>query len=257
MRNPDVFDSHATGLDVALFSLGQAIEMMMKIPAVAIHTATLPGINEDWGKLRQFSKPKKLPRGFYFNPYEGEPSFFYIEKGTLLILHVAENGLTRNMIYMKHGSLVNIAHALGREITSFIDVGCRFYCLSDVILWVFPARLLKDKDFINEHTDLIINLMNALGVRLLLMHNMLSFSGTGSALVKVARFCWNISEAHNNALNMELNLPLSELANLLGIHRVSLFRAVRKLKEEDALLELTYKNLRIANLEKLKKFARE
>lgn len=229
--------------------------MMFKIPAAAIHTATLPGISECWKEMRQFSRQVDLPRGLYFNPYEGEPAFYYLEKGTLLILHEAANGQTRNMIYMGAGSLVNIADALGREVSSFIDVGCRFYCLSDATLWRFPADMLKDRTFISEHPDLIINLMNALGVRLLLMHNMLSFSGTGNAITKVARFCLNLSTAQQDSLDIELDLPLMELANLLGIHRISLFRSVRKLKEDGIIKELTGKRLIILDINKLKKLA--
>lgn len=212
---------------------------MTDVPASAIHTATLPGINQEWATARAYGTKISWSKGYYFNPYLGEKSFYYLEAGSLVILHGAANGQVRNLICMRAGSLLNLAHVLGSSLTSFIDEGCRFYCLSDVIVWKFPGTLLDDEKFISAHPGLIINLMQSLGVRLLLMHNTVSSSGNGDAAARLARFCFNMYASNAGKTTIALGMPLTELANLLGMHRILLFRALRKLKDRGALTSLT------------------
>lgn len=229
---------------------------MHTVPESAILTATLPDINGMWAQTLFLAARQEHSKGTYLYLYDDpQHSFYYLEQGRITILHGAANGRTQNMLYVQPGTLINVAHALGSALTSFLDSGCQFYCLADVTLWKFPGSLLHDREFIRTHPELIDNLMTSMGLKLLLMHNTLSNSGTGSALTKICRFCLNMAQAHGDALELVPNISQSELANLLGIHRISLLRAIQKLKAEGVLTELTKDSLIISDLEKLRELS--
>lgn len=228
---------------------------MTDVPASAIHTATLPGINREWARVCRFGTRISWNKGYYFNPYGDEKSFYYLGAGSLIILHGAANGQERNLLCMRAGSLLNLAHVLGSSLTTFIDEECRFYCLTDVTVWRFPGTLLDDQKFVSEHPDLIINLMQSLGVRLLLMHNTVSSSANGDTASRLARFCFNMYASAEGSRAIPLDMGLGELANLLGMHRISLFRAIRKLKDAGALQSLTRAEIVIGDVATLRRLA--
>lgn len=229
---------------------------MINVPETAIHTATLPAMNIVWAKMQSYARTTQHPLGNSTYPYgEKDNRFYYISKGMLTIVHCATDGKTRDMICMHTGSLLNVAHVLGSHIASFLDTGYHFYCLNDVELWRFPGKLLQDEEFIRMHPELISNLMESLGVRILLMHNTLSYSMSGDAVTKVARFCFNISQTHDCASVIEHPIQLGKLANLLGIHRISLFRAIKKLRGEGIIVTFSSERLEILDQAQLKHLA--
>ncbi len=229
---------------------------MVQVPDAAILTASVPALNEKWAGLLHLAKREEHPRGSSIYPYgDSEHSFYFLESGRLTILHGSVSGRVQNMLYMQPGTLINVAQALGHAMTDFLDTGCQFFCLSDVVLWKFPGSLLHDPDFIRQHPEHVENVMASVGLKLLLMHNTLANAGTGSALSRVCRFCLNMSQANGNALELVPNISQGKLANLLGMHRISLLRSLQTLKEEGVLEELTSERLAIRDLERLKELA--
>lgn len=152
---------------------------MPSAPESAILTATIPGINQMWAQLLFLAAKQEHARGTYRYLYDDpEHSFYFLEKGRVTILHGATNGRVQDMLYMQSGTLFNVSLALGSSLTHFLDAGCQFYCLTNVTVWKFPGSLLHDQDFIRSHPAFIENLMSSIGLKLLLMHNTLSNSGT-------------------------------------------------------------------------------
>ena len=215
-----------------------------------------PGLNKIWEKVLSLAQKQEHGKGRYLilNTVP-TGTFFYLEKGRLTILHGAVNGKVQHMLYMEPGSLINVADALGRQSTNFRDPGCQFYCLTDVTLWSFPGFLLTDEAFISRNPELIANLLTSLGVKLLAMHNSLSYANAGDALTKICRFCLNMSQANDGATELVPNISQTELANLFGMHRGTLLRSIQELKQRGVIGELTKERLSIENLEELRRLA--
>lgn len=231
-------------------------ESMPSAPESAILTATIPGINQMWAQLLFLAAKQEHARGTYRYLYDDpEHSFYFLEKGRVTILHGATNGRVQDMLYMQSGTLFNVSLALGSSLTHFLDAGCQFYCLTNVTVWKFPGSLLHDQDFIRSHPAFIENLMSSIGLKLLLMHNTLSNSGTAPPLSKLCRFYLNMSQASGNARELSSGISQTKLANLLGIHRVSLLRVIQKLKRDGALQELTRDRLVIKDPKWLRSLA--
>ena len=228
---------------------------MPSVPASSIHTSTLPAMNECWQEALHLAQREAHARGSYLvlNTLP-EGCFYYLEKGRLTILHGAADGSVQNMLYMEPGSLINVADALGRQVTDFRDAGCQFYCFTDVVLWRFEGALLQDEEFGRTPPHLVVNLMTSLGVTLLAMHSSLSYSNT-DALTKICRFCLNMSQASGGATELVPHISQSELANLFGMHRATLLRSIQELKQRGVISELTRECLRIENMEELRRLA--
>ena len=64
-----------------------------------------------------------------------------------------------------------------------------------------------------------------------------------------------MSQASGNARELSPGISQTELANLLGVHRISLLRVIQKLKRDGVLQELTRDRLVIKDLEKLRSLA--
>ena len=65
----------------------------------------------------------------------------------------------------------------------------------------------------------------------------------------------NVAHALGSARELSPGISQTELANILGIHRISLLRVIQKLKRDGVIRELTKDRLVITNLERLRELA--
>ena len=226
--------------------------MQVTVPAASIHTATIPDMNKVWEETLHLATSRTYPRGYYLMLKEAATfDFYYISKGRITILHGAANGKTQNMLYVEPGNLINVANALGGQLTDYVDSGCQFYCMVETTLWRFPCKLLNDTKFIQQYPHLIANLMTSIGVKMLIMHNTLSNTGTGNAITRICRFALNLSQANNNALELNPRISQACLANLFGLHRTTFLRALSRLKQLGVIKTFTKSRLCIGDIQKL------
>ena len=222
----------------------------LKLDADSSHTGKLEGMNAPWSRLLHLATRYTYPKRY---PLVLAGDFYYLAKGRLRIMHGTENGRERAMVYVGSGNVFNEATALA----GFDDPDCRFYCMEDVELYRFPGTLLHDPRFVAENPELIINMMVSMSTKVLVMHANLSETGGGTAVKQVSLFLCGLSRLHGDKLDFNPQMTQEELAIFLGIHRATLVRALRSLRECGALLQLTKNRLRIGDLALLQKIAGE
>ncbi|MFR6520133.1 MAG: Crp/Fnr family transcriptional regulator [Bilophila wadsworthia] len=109
----------------------------LKLDADSSRTGKLEDMNAPWSRLlhlaTRYTYPKRYPLVL---AGDAMFDFYYLAKGRLRIMHGAENGRERAMVYIGSGNVFNEATALA----GFDDPDCRFYCMEDVELYRFPAR---------------------------------------------------------------------------------------------------------------------
>lgn len=230
---------------------------MLKISSVSFYTAALPPLNQCWKEVLDLADTLEFPQGSQLTlNTERENFFYFLEHGRLSLVHDTENGKTRTITTMEEaGTLLNVTHALARQMTDFIEKGCHFHCITDVTLRRFDGRLLHDEEFIRAYPHLIANLMASLGVKILAHHTILSHFGTGGALSQLCRFCLNLSEANGGAEEFALGISQTQLARLLGMDRATLVRLLQKLRRVGVIQELNRDRLVIGDMKKLRQLA--
>ena len=137
----------------------------LKLDADSSRTGKLEDMNAPWSRLlhlaTRYTYPKRYPLVL---AGDAMFDFYYLAKGRLRIMHGAENGRERAMVYIGSGNVFNEATALA----GFDDPDCRFYCMEDVELYRFPGTLLHDPRFVAEYPELIINLMVSMSTLVLM-----------------------------------------------------------------------------------------
>ena len=122
----------------------------LKLDADSSRTGKLEDMNAPWSRLlhlaTRYTYPKRYPLVL---AGDAMFDFYYLAKGRLRIMHGAENGRERAMVYIGSGNVFNEATALA----GFDDPDCRFYCMEDVELYRFPGTLLHDPRFVAEYPE--------------------------------------------------------------------------------------------------------
>lgn len=223
----------------------------MQVSTESFYTGIQPSLNTCWEEVLFFGEEMKFSQGQCLE-LNSTSYFYYIKEGSLSFILSMENGKKRiiNPI-QKSGTLINVAHSLASQLTNFIEKGCYFYCITDIILYRFDRSLLFDNNFICRYPHLIANLMASLGVKILAHHTHLSYSGTGTAKQQLCRFFYYISKANNEATELNPNISQTELASILGINRATLVRILQELKQYNIIIEFNKNRLVIGNLNQL------
>ena len=232
-------------------------DTMPRISAISFHTAVLPPLNLCWKEVLDLADKLEFSQGTQLTlNTERENFFYFLEHGRLSLVHDTENGKTRPISTMEEaGTLLNVTHALARQMTDFIEKGCHFHCITDVTLRRFNGSLLQDEGFIRTYPHLIVNLMASLGVKILAHHTILAHFGTGGALAQLCRFCFNLSDANGGAEEFAPGISQTQLARLLGMDRATLVRLLQKLRRIGVILELNRDRLVIGDMKKLRQLA--
>lgn len=109
----------------------------LKLDADSSRTGKLEDMNAPWSRLlhlaTRYTYPKRYPLVL---AGDAMFDFYYLAKGRLRIIHGAENGRERAMVYIGSGNVFNEATALA----GFDDPDCRFYCMKTWNCTASPAR---------------------------------------------------------------------------------------------------------------------
>ncbi len=217
--------------------------------AALAKNARIRDANREWEEVLHLATRRSYPKNAVI-PHHEFPGIYYVATGVVLISYISSCGRERNTLYIEAGTLFNEA----RSLTGY-EPGGRFTCLQDVELYSFPEDLLSDLDFIRAYPHLILSLMRSMGGKMLIHYSFLADMGTGSHLAHIARFLLGLSAKHGNAAQFRSGVTQQELADLLGIHRATLARSLRQLKEMGILDSFTNRDTRIADMRRLAQLA--
>ena len=214
---------------------------------------SLNGVNSPWEQILHLASRYAYPKGrLLLLDDRAIRDFYYIEHGRLRITYASKGGQERAMLEIRRGTIFNEASAL----VGYDNPDTQYLCLEDTVLWRFDGGLLTDSAFVREHPEQIINLMRSLGGKTLTMHEQLSYTGTSRALIQLGRYLLRSVQTHGGP-TFRPDLTQQELAAALGIHRATLVRCIRTLRERGILGAFTRSRLEIIDLTALKALTEE
>lgn len=205
--------------------------------------------NREWEEVLHLATRRVYPKNSVI-PHRELPGMYYVAKGLVVISYTSSCGRERKALYIEAGSLFNEA----RSLTGY-EPGGRFTCIRDVELYVFPEELLRSLDFIRSRPHLVLNLLHTMGAKILIHYSFLADMGTGSHLAHIARFLLGLSAKHGNAEEFKPQVTQQELADLLGIHRATLARSLRQLKQLGVIASFSCRKTWITDMPRLKRLA--
>lgn len=123
--------------------------------------------------------------------------------------------------------------------------------LSECEVVAFPKILLEDVEFCRKYPHLILNLVKSLGIKVGSLFSQIYDSNLFDAKRQICRMIAHIWREQGENETINPNLSQSDMANLLGIHRSSVCRVVRQLRDEGIIGRFSKTRLDIINAETL------
>lgn len=208
-------------------------------------------LNRVWEKVLHLGVKVCYPKNTII-PHGQISGMYYLLNGAVSISYSTVAGRERLALSIGPGCLFNEART-----TSRYEPGGRFTCTLDSVLYRFPENILSDADFICTHPDLVANVIQSMGLKMLIHYSFLTDMGIGSPETLLCRFILSLSRKNSGARSFAAEMTQQEIADLLGVHRTTLARAVRQIKQKGIIDMFTRREVRIGNYDLLVRIARQ
>ena len=187
-------------------------------------------LNAPWREIIHLGERKLLPKHHELGN-TGDETFFFLNRGSLRLSCVAEDGQERVVMIMEEGVLFG-------EITFMHKSSVHFHSLrtlSECEVFIFPNTLLDDVDFCRQYPLLILNLVRSLGVKAGAFFSQIYDSNLLDTRGQICRMLSHIWREQGEAAAVNPDLSQIDVANILGIHRSSVCRVIRELRDEGVI----------------------
>lgn len=214
------------------------------------HSARVAGLNVAWEEVLHLGTRLCFPKNTII-PHETTRGIFYLSRGVVELAYNNASGHRRIALYYGPGTVFNEARSLAGH-----NPGGTFTCIEPVELYRFSTDLCS-LEFIRAHPALIQNLLRTMAIKMLLHYSFVTAMGTGSNLSQICRFILSCAAAHGRPKNFPLHSTQQEVADLMGVHRATLARALHRLREMGVISRFTASEVRILDYDTLESLAKE
>ena len=193
-----------------------------------------------------------FPRSHY-NHQATTDCFYFIDKGRVRLTYTNAAGEDHVVMFFGKGCIFNETSVItGDEAT----MAC-FRVLERTEAYRFPSSLIHDAEFARQYPHLILNMLRGTATKFSNLFSVSFLIKHGTPLARVCRFLCQLSRSHNNAKAFPLDMTQLELASVLDIHRVSLFRCLQQLRELGILVRFSRHEIELSELDQLEKLLEE
>ena len=169
--------------------------------------------------------------------WEDDPetsTFSFLEKGRVRLLNLSETGKERIVLYIESGCLfreVVLLHVSPLHPASLV-------ALEPCEVYNFPRTLLDDAEFVRHYPALMSNLVHSLGAKAGAFYSQITESVELDPQTQVCRYLHRLAEERRTRV-VNPGVSQSELALVLGLHRSTVCRIIRTLRDRGVLGHFT------------------
>ncbi len=203
---------------------------------------TLHNVNAPWREVLHLAHKQELPKGHVWHNSGDPASFSFLDKGTVrLYCHTFSS---RERIVLQMG-----AGCLFREV-ALLYTGQRYSMRQETLeqstVYNFPAKLLQDMTFLTQHPILQSNIISTLGAKLGAVLSLLAESLKPSPEVMVCHYLLNFAQTPPHERHQQ-GISQGELALSLGLHRSTVCKVLRELREEGVIGKVNRQGIEVFN----------
>ncbi|HNX32543.1 MAG TPA: Crp/Fnr family transcriptional regulator [Holophaga sp.] len=207
-----------------------------------------------WGGIAHLGVRRRIPKGTVILGLDAEiDGVYYIEEGTVETVLDTHTGPERVLYRVGRGCVFGEVCCFAPGLTKEVVVKAR----TDCTLHFFDRELIEGT-IAREHPALLIELIRILGhiVRMygVLIQDSLNldfFTRVCRFLVYLVRMKGAEPGSRQVQVIVESGVTQADMARLLGVHRVTVTKAVKHLKDQGVLQHFTKRELRIADFQAL------
>lgn len=209
------------------------------------HPIWLGDINRPWEEVLHLAAFRTFRKGETLCfPEEDVQHFFYLSKGAVRSLKKDENGQERLILFMRSGTLFNDIIAI-----SNCSRGTYYVFYENAEVWIFDKRSVMTRDFARNHPHLMLNLIGSLGLKGVILT---SYTCEMQSLSTMAQLCRLFCTMEKNSEQRTFSgITQQEIASVLNVHRSTVSRLLRELKQRGILTKYTKNELIIADMGRL------
>lgn len=205
--------------------------------------AELTNLNSCWKALAQ-ENLSTYKKGYRFPPHH--ESMFFILRGRVRLVALTPDGEEKNLWYMREGCFFNETPAFfqgspdadcpkSQVIYSVFMTTSSFFheCTEDSLLGVTSFTRVKEIGM--KHPDMLLNLCHSFSLKVtLLAQSMASFT-LETPRQRVYKYLAARIEPGSNPPRIRRTMSYIEMANLLGMHRISLYKILNAAQKSGIL----------------------
>ncbi|MDO5537295.1 MAG: Crp/Fnr family transcriptional regulator [Desulfovibrionaceae bacterium] len=227
----------------------------MEYPAQFFYQATMPESESAIVQVLSLGTECTFPKNYDMYADDSNANcFFYIASGSVSIYHDMPDGKSLHILRLGRGNLFGISGAIAYRFTTFRCFEVRYHTHTEVRLWKFSGDMLRDPQFIAEHPDIISEILLQQSIKTFMMHSAFTQANSEAVHQSFCRFALRLYK-EKGSREIHLGITQTELAARFGVHRTTLNRAIRKLKELGIIASCTRDGFVIGDLERLRLYA--
>ena len=183
--------------------------------------------NECWRSVA-LTKPRLFRKGHKF--YDNQPEMYFLVSGRVRLMALAPDGSEKTLWYLGDGSCFNETPMLMEDDKhmAFGQNEVRFFheCAEDCYIYTFTRDEVYRLGM--EKPELFYNLCKSYSVKVtLLSRNSVSLC-IESQLTRICKFLASRIVPGSNPLCAKRDISYREMADLLGMHRITLYKVMRQ-----------------------------
>jgi len=211
----------------------------------------LVDLNASWIKMLSRGVPMSFP-GQTIIAWRDLPSsengMYLVRRGMVRLSYISPGGKERVLFYVGQGTLFHEIPMLHKT-RDYL-----FTCMEPTEAIFLPKKLITP-DFVRQHPELILNMYEALGVKMRILYSSLCGEYSFDSFANVCRVLYSMHLFNRVKGEVVPRLARQELAAFLGIHRSSLHKALTRLHDEGVIGAYSKKKLPIHDAAALLQYA--
>ncbi|MDR1776233.1 MAG: Crp/Fnr family transcriptional regulator [Desulfovibrio sp.] len=207
---------------------------------------TVRELNTPWEEILHLGSRQVVPKGFQWQWKQDNPIISYLSKGRVRLLFVVSAGTEHVLLNIKAGCIF-------REILFMHNSPHHpvyLVAMTECVVHNFPLSMIKSKNFITTYPHLVANLFDSLSFKAGVLTNQIQEERL-SPKEMVCRFLYKMCEARPGGSANPERMCQSEVAFTLGMHRSTVARILKELRDQGILGKFTRHVLEIFDMKAL------
>ncbi len=209
---------------------------------------SLKEVNSMWRSILHLGEKKVLTKGTVLEMHL-DNGLMLIDKGLISLRSLNSDGRERVSMYMESGCLIG-------EVPALVDTQNSnrvplYHVHEESIVYAFPSSFLTDANFIKTYPYLIMNVMESFALKVRYLFTLVGDKSGESSKEIICRYINRLARK-NHADVFNPHMSQSEFALSLGLHRSTVCRIIKELREEGVLGEFTKNKLEILDRDTLR-----
>ena len=186
-------------------------------------------INAAWRSVLYLARQHKVGKG---EKIQQGKNLYFLERGKVCLAIQNQEGIEKIIWYIHDGSVFGT--------TTFFDpmpnVGS-FICVTNCVIYTFSPQTIDRIG--KERPDLLLDLIRSMARKLRIMSYHASSMQLDDNLARICKFLSQRLIPNSNPLTAKIDISRQEMANLLGMHRISLYRVLRQQEKRGMFGQMT------------------